>query len=413
MRIRNIQLLKTIFGLKGNFAKGKIPGKRVFQGAEVSALKNDAKAAVCISADFELNWAWRELSERERDIRGSRERENLPRILRLLEEYSIPITWATVGHLFLRSCERRPGEIAHTGMPRPPVNERWEGDWYVHDPCTDLPRDPLWYAPDLIEQIKKSPSPHEIGSHSFSHIDFLEKRSNATLIRKEIEECSSAMKPFGLKPRSLVFPFNKMGYSYLDVLAGCGIIAVRHRDKAVRLSYPERTDRGVYKIYESMNLRKPRYYDYLDKAKIFIEQAIERNAVYHLWFHPSDPIQLFENEFRRIIEHIACERERGTIWVATMAELASYCEAREKTCLRVQRDEKAVTIFLENSLDREKYGTPEITLVVPVDRTPEKISLQLADHEVVISPGNPSARRDKHKLVVNVPVSARSLRLVS
>jgi len=39
---------------------------------------------------------------------------------------------------------------------------------------------------------------------------------------------------------------------------------------------------GVYKFYESMNLRRPQHYDYLDKVKIFIEAAVARCAAFTL-----------------------------------------------------------------------------------------------------------------------------------
>src|SRR5262249_21214949 len=155
-------------------------------------------------------------------------------------------------------------------------------------PCSDVRRAPGWYAPDLIQQITASRVAHEIGTHSFSHINFEAKYSNADVVCAELEICHEAMKPFGLRPTTLIFPRNQAEYSHLPLMAAAGITAVRHRDRSVRLSYPERLRSGVYRIYESMNLRTARHYDYLDKVKIFIHKAIERHAVYALWFHPSD-----------------------------------------------------------------------------------------------------------------------------
>jgi len=411
MKITNYFLLKTIFSLKGNFKKGHFPEERLFNGINVSPFKHDCGAAVCISADLELNWAWRELSEEKRNIRGANERKNLPYILNLFEKYEIPITWATVGHLFLKSCNRGKNNLAHPEMARPPLNERWKGDWFLHDPCTNLHLDPFWYAPDLIYQIINSKVPHEIGTHSFSHIDFSPEFSNSELIRSEIEECKKAMKPFGLKPRSLVFPFNKMGYSYLELLSKLGIIAVRSRDKKIRLSYPERTESGVYKIYESMNLRSPRFYDYLDKAKIFIEEAVRRQAVYHIWFHPSDPSQVFENEFRRILEHIHREREKGLLWVATMGDITSYCEARDKIKLQVYRKGNEIKIKMDSSLNYEKYGYPEISLVLPANSLPKMALLKFEKGGQEIKHNKFFLKQNSKELVVSVPINATALHL--
>ena len=148
----------------------------------------------------------------------------------------------------------------------------------MHDPCTHYTHDPLWYAPDLIEQILQNRVRHELGTHSFSHIDFSPSCSNTTLVRRELVESATAMRRFGVTPRSLVYPFNRMGHAYHDVLAEVGITAVRHRDPRIRLSYPERMPSGVYKFYESMNLRRPRHYDYLDKVKILLETAVASRA---------------------------------------------------------------------------------------------------------------------------------------
>src|SRR5689334_2135353 len=202
--------LESIFALKGNFAQGLEPERKVFDGVEVAPFKGGASAAVTISADTEMNWAFRGRSAEVRDSLGTTERHNIPVILDILSDYSIPITWATVGHLFLSACDRN-GGTAHEAMPRPPANERWNGDWYKHDPCTDVERDPLWYAPDLMALIASSRVPHEIGSHTFSHIDFSAHTSDERLVTKEIEACRAAMKPFGLDVKSLVYPFNNMG----------------------------------------------------------------------------------------------------------------------------------------------------------------------------------------------------------
>ncbi|HLW88603.1 MAG TPA: polysaccharide deacetylase family protein [Terriglobales bacterium] len=340
---------------------------------------------------------------------GVTERENVPYIIDLLNEFSVPITWATVGHLFLASCACE-AETAHRTMPRPPFNKRWQGDWYKHDPCTDLKRDPLWYAPDLIEQVMRSKVVHEVGSHSFSHIDFSPQTSDRELVKREIEECLVAMAPLGLKLRSLVYPFNHMGHSYDDLLHQFGIIAVRHRDDRIRLSYPERSASGVYKIYESMNLRSANGYHYPDKAELFIDHAVEQGASYHLWFHPSDPRSVFQREFYEILQIIQRQREAGNVWVATMGDLASYCEARE--CVRLQssleRDQR--TIQIQSSLNTDKYGTPEVTLVVPAKTRPKRIQRQIGSTSLEIAPDAAWGRKND-ALILNLPAVTQTITL--
>jgi hypothetical protein len=409
MQLKNSTLLKSVFALKGNFTEGVSPRTKIISGIEIAPFKNNADAAVSISSDFEMSWAWRECGHEANQARAAGERDNVPLILQLLHEYSIPITWATVGHLFLDSCTRSASGLAHGSMPRPQVHAGWTGDWYRHDPCSNIQEDPLWYAPDLIQRIKECRTPQEIGTHSFSHINFSSRCSTGELVKREMEACADAMRPFGLRATSLVFPRNIAEYSYLPLLAEAGITAVRHRDKTIRLSYPERTPSGVYRFYESMNLRTAKYYDYLDKAKLFIDKAIQRRATYSLWFHPSDEIDVFNSQFRRILQYIDSRRRGGRLWVATMRELASYCEARESVHLSRRVDGNQLVVSMHSSLDHSKYGKPELTLLVPAASEPKLARAIMPngdDLRLKTQLASPSA---PGRLLINVPADARAI----
>src|SRR5215472_4142572 len=213
-------ILSSILRFKHNYSEGVKPPTRAFDGIEITPFFGGRQAAATISADFEIAWAFRGRSEEERLTRGIRCRRNVPMILGMLKETGVPITWATVGHLFLESCERGSSGCAHPEMARPPKNLRWEGDWYRHDPCSNWKTQPHWYAPDLIRQILSSDVPHEIGSHSFSHIDFSESTSTRELVDQELKACILVMSPHKLRLRSLVYPFNNMGHHYLDLIGG-------------------------------------------------------------------------------------------------------------------------------------------------------------------------------------------------
>jgi hypothetical protein len=379
MRLRNHTLLKCIWRLLGQLRAAPNEPEKISSGVVIARFKNDARAAACISADFELCWAWRELPENECEERAKLERENVPFILQLLEEFQVPITWATVGHMFLERCERGSCGHAHPEMARPPRNNRWRGDWYSHDPCSNSKRAPGWYAPDLIEKIQKSKVSHEIATHSFSHIDFSEETSDAALVESEVGACISAMKPFGVKPRSLVFCFNHMGYQHSDLLYRVGIVAVRHRDARLRLASPERSTSGLYKLYESMNLRLAKRYNYFDKAKIFIDEAIRRRSLYHLWFHPSDGQDVFSKSLQPIVGYLSMKQQSNDIWITTMSDLACYREARQQMSVCVERRGAAQVLDLECPLNREIMGDPEVSLVVPCGRPPHSVSITGSD----------------------------------
>ncbi|HEX4998808.1 MAG TPA: polysaccharide deacetylase family protein [Terriglobia bacterium] len=411
MKIESPAVLETIFSLKRNFARGPAAPERVFSGVEIAPFKDNARAAVCISGDFEMSWAWRGRDARATAHRASTERANVPFILDLLERYSIPVTWATVGHLFLESCQRSGAGVAHDDMPRPKFNDRWDGDWYAHDPCSNGDADPLWYAPDLVRRILECGAPQEIGTHTFSHINFSAERSTPALVRAEIEACIHAMAPFGVQPRSLVFPHNIAEYSYLPLLAELGITSVRHRDESVRLAYPERTASGVYRIYESMNLRASRRYDYVAKARIFLKKAMERQAVYALWFHPSDSLEVFDTQFRGILRYIDAERRDGKLWVTTMRDLAAYCYEREQLGLQVTRNENMITVHLQRSTHLSPGGA-EITLATNVESPPRMVEVEAADgsrNEIAVRL-HPSEKG--RQVSVTAPASSRSVRLI-
>jgi peptidoglycan/xylan/chitin deacetylase (PgdA/CDA1 family) len=412
MRIRNKALLKAIFAFQGNWKTAIKPERRVFDGIEIAPFKNDAKAAACIAADFEMSWAFRHLPQEVAREKGRQERENIPYILKLLEDSALPITWATVGHLFLESCSRASNGRAHPDMPRPPHNPLWIGDWYMHDPCTNYKYDPYWYAPDLIQSILESPVGHEVGTHSFSHANFTPERSDPMLVRREIEESTKAMQRFGLSPRSLVYPYNNRIHVYLDLLAELSITAVRKRDQQVRLSYPERTPSGVYQLYESLILRTAKHYDYLDRVKIFVSKAAERHAVFHLWFHPSDPTSFFEHELRRIIQYLDSERKAGRVWVATMAEIAAYCEAREQLQPEIERQEGEMSVAWRGSFQSARYGHTELSLVFPPLSKPRMVIMNNGDGFRHLELGRSYIQSATGRLLINMPTMAKSLRIV-
>jgi hypothetical protein len=412
MRIRSKALLKAIFTFQGHLRTAIQPKRRVFDDIEIAPFKNNAKAAACIAADFELSWAFRHYPKETALERGRQERENIPYILRILEDCAVPITWATVGHLFLESCTRAAGGLAHPDMPRPPHNPLWTGDWYMHDPCTNYKRDPCWYAPDLIQSILDSPVRHEMGTHSFSHANFTPACADPRLIRREIEESLRAMQRFGLSPRSLVYPYNNRVHAYLDLLAELSITAVRQRDPHIRLSYPERTPAGVYKLYESLMLRTPKHYDYLDKVKIFMATAAERHAVFHLWFHPSEPTAVFEQEFPRTLQYLDSQRKAGVVWIATMADIAAYCEARERLHPVVERRAGDMRVVWQGSFQSERYGHTALSLVFPPLPNPRMVTLTNGDDVRHLELGHSYIQTATGRLLINMPTTAKALHIV-
>src|SRR5688572_22286936 len=158
-------------------------------------------ATFVLSLDKELVWGsvdhtpveeWR---RRHPDARGvTRE------LIALLDELDLAATWAVVGHLFLERCERGPDGSPHPELARP------QHRGLDADPCSDVAHAPLFYAPDLVDEIASARAGHEIGSHSFSHLVYGDCSRAAAA--SDLRACVEAARERGMELRSFVFPRN-------------------------------------------------------------------------------------------------------------------------------------------------------------------------------------------------------------
>jgi len=348
----------------------KVP-RREFCGIEVTPFKYGAAGAFCVSIDLELSWGKRfTKGSCFAPVFSSISRRNFQYVLAALEKYSIPATWAIVGHLFLVNCEKDPvTKFAHPEMPRPSFhkNRHWEytkGDWYQHDPCNSLHNAPEWYAADLVSKILCSSIRHEVGTHSFSHIDF--SNCDKDLAYAELLKCKEIMRSYNLTPRSLVFPGNLEGQ--FEVLPKVGIIAFRGPNQDSKLQYPDRLENGLWAIPGSMQLTGRGIEKKLvSKAIRLIDSAIENNAVFHLWFHVHEvDKRMVEKALLPIFDYAKRARNRGVLWIATMEEIANYCEAAANVTGNVVIYDNELRIELKSieHINRSRFTNPEVSLKV-------------------------------------------------
>ncbi len=289
------------------------------------------RGAVVFSIDFEMAWAWQYArNSRESAVdKGLRERSRIPGLLGAFNDHAIPATWATVGHLFLEKCARGSDGAAHSGMPRCGhfQNDHWSftsGDWYQHDPCSNAMKDPAWYAPDLIEAILASGTRHEIASHSFSHLGF-GPYCPPEVAEAELDACCDAMKSYGIRPTSLVYPGNDCGH--IDTVAGKGFNAVRWFPVSwADIALPARLGGGLWGCHTSACLEtRPRaasiarHFTHLCR---YVDKAIETKMVAHVWFHPDLDSAILEDLLRPLLRYCADQREKGRLDLLTMAGLA-------------------------------------------------------------------------------------------
>lgn len=294
------------------------------------------KAVVVISADFELSWAWQYAKNSPDPLaqashKARLERENMPNILALCEKYNIPVTWLTVGHLFLDSCAKANG-IPHPELPQLPhfENDYWKyagNDWFENDPCTNYNADPLWYCPDLIEKIVNSKVNHEIGCHTFSHIDCRDSICSPVLFRAEIESWFQASRGFDIgKTESFVHPGHTIGN--LDALVELGFTSYR-TDNANILGYPRRHANGLWEF--STTLELDYFPDWTINAQInryitILKRALRHNCAAYFWFHPSfDPL-FTQHILPTVFEWL--NRHREEIWIVNKGEYVRWLNSR-------------------------------------------------------------------------------------
>lgn len=283
------------------------------------------KAVCLLQADFELAWAWRFSKslgnpiEQANEI-GLRERSNIPRIIELSEYFNIPITWATVGHLFLKSCTK-----SANGRPHPEIqrlshfkNKYWDfskNDWFESDPCSDYKKSPSWYSPDLIHRILESNVEQEIGCHTFSHIDCRDEICSPEVFDSEINACKRAASGYNIKLKTFVHPAHTIGN--IERLALHGFSSYRTDYENV-LGYPVKHDSGIWEIKNTAALyyRNKWSLDYhIYRYKKIIDRAIRTNTVCCLWFHPSLEKEYIDIVFASLFKYL--DNNRKEILIST------------------------------------------------------------------------------------------------
>lgn len=288
------------------------------------------KGIVIFSADFEMAWAFR-FSKKNRDKaiqKGLAERENIPVLLKLFDKHKIPVTWATVGHLFLDSCMKDESGYAHSDLPRPDFfeNRNWEynsGDWYKDDPCSDYKKDPAWYASDLIEMITNSQIKHEIGCHTFSHIDFSYKNCSSQLANAELQICKKVAEMRMVSLKSMVFPGGTFG-NY-EVLKQNEFQCYR-KPMQYHIDLPYEDKYGLIAIPSSLGLDKDPYgwgrEFHLKMIRKYLEKAVKYRLLAHFWFHPSMDRWYLEVVMPEVLKMIAHYADSGNLDINTMTQTA-------------------------------------------------------------------------------------------
>jgi hypothetical protein len=307
---------------------------RVLHNPDVHPADRLVRGSLTVSLDFELAWAWQYSRRMNGDIvaRGLHERQQVPKIIHLFDQYGIPATWATVGHLFLERCERGADGRAHADMPRlrhfeTPLWVFSSGDYYQFDPCTDVRRDPAWYAPDLVGLILASRVNHEVACHGFSHAGFGDY-CPPEVAAAELDACARAMAPYGLKPTTMVFPRHDGGN--FATLAQKGVHIVRSFPyPSANISLPIMRGDGMWGVHVSTGLDRGEQWtagQRLNRLKKFVDTAAKERLNAHVWLHPSLSDEQFHDALEPLVRYAADLRDRGILDILTMKDLVKMSE---------------------------------------------------------------------------------------
>jgi len=167
---------------------------------------------VTVSMEIELGWGVHDIGAFERlSADGETERNMLSELLTTLDRTRIPITFDAVGHLLLPDC---------SGDHDSPH----ENGWFRVDPGTDYRTDGLFYAPEMVAEIRSRSVDHELCTHTFSHV-LLDQVSEETC-RWELDQVETVhRRTVGQPPQSLVPPRHRL--PAYDLLSEYGIEVVR------------------------------------------------------------------------------------------------------------------------------------------------------------------------------------------
>jgi len=215
---------------------------------------------------------------RDKKIDIINERKAIPKIISLCKKNKIKPTFAVCGHLFLRFCNAKHFFGSKKLLP-----------WLSEDPATAYPKNNEWYAPDIVQMIKKSG--FEIASHSFSHASLVEMPKN--MAECEIKECVRLARAQGIKLKSFIFPRDET--AYLDVIQRNGFthfaskptqnhFLLNKNSRGFYVCGPKIHKNGLIEVPKTIFINQIRAVDLLKILLIFFQAAI-LNLSIHIWAH--------------------------------------------------------------------------------------------------------------------------------
>lgn len=299
---------------------------------------------IVFSVDAELGWGFHDEAQPPTH-RVERSRWGWQQLLSLFDRFDVPATWAVVGHLLLEDCDGH-----HWDHPAGPA-------WFVRERTDWLTRPELRFADGLVERVRSADPDHEIGCHTFSHVEFGDEGTSRTVARVELERCLDVAGAADLSLDSFVFPRNNVGYR--DLLAEYGFSVYRGRPERAaakgaakklaeatvaanepRLVTPSVDEYGLVNLppslflfsYEGLvrRMTSPVFGDpVVAEARRGIDAAVRNDGVYHLWLHPNNvTTEADVQRLRRVLAYL--DTHRHEVSIATMRTVADRTVAERQ-----------------------------------------------------------------------------------
>jgi hypothetical protein len=359
----------------------------------VAQWPNGAQAALSFSFDWETAMGGLIHSRSSDDpnsdqnpvARGLRMRQGITTTLDIFRPYGIRATYYANGYNFLLgNIERRTFmgnptfAWAKTEDPYSWRSDIWtKTPWFALDPHGTVQSDPAWYFGDLIPLLQRERQ--DIQSHTFSHL--YGGFANAAEWRADLAAWSSVAAERGVPPaRSLAFPWSSsagMSDANWQALADAGITSVTRTNWSPK--------QPQYHIVSAQNphcapvpghetiLACPDFYlttSSAPQALKLIDTIIGANGMLDLWAHTEEvtaPDQIAV--WRQVVGYAAQKRDAGKLWIAPLAEIAAWQQARDKVRVETREPKTdsqgldgAMNFQLSNSSTLDLKG---LTLVLP------------------------------------------------
>lgn len=301
---------------------------------------------VNISIEIELAWGGHDLDNFDEFLtsisnKAQKEREYLRKLLQLCEQNKIPVTFDIVGHLLLEECSG-----SHPG-PHPE-------NWFENDPGSDHQTHPEFYAPDMVEMIKKSSINHDICTHTFSHIPCGQMTDE--IIRWELQkskevhetEINSLVPPRHSPPPKQVLkendidvirkisdlPINnktRFHFLYNELLGkhpiepptmSEGVIETSSTPKgSLNVRYLPLGQDDPHAVFQQLPI-KFRYWLHKRYLLHSVERAIHNNSYAHFWTHLHDIANDHQMRgIRKFIHKLGKMKRNGELDVLRMSDL--------------------------------------------------------------------------------------------